>query len=127
MKSPRFSRFYPFKDCQKPFRERIERDLFVILPLINVFFNNSVNKTFGPFRKPLAPRGNTGGNRGGSIDFLEATAGMRIPAKRKAAVELKAALVSAEAWVAHARAHTKAKAEAAAVKHAAGNKSEAGS
>jgi colicin import membrane protein len=46
--------------------------------------------------------------------FLEAAARMRIPPKEKAAMELKAALVSAEAWVAHVRAHTDAKAEAAA-------------
>ena len=46
--------------------------------------------------------------------FLEAAARMRVPAKRKAAAELKAGLVSAEAWVAQVRAHTDAKAEAAA-------------
>ena len=40
--------------------------------------------------------------------FLEAAARMRMPAKRKAAVELKAGLVSAEAWVAgwHRSEHT---------------------
>ena len=45
--------------------------------------------------------------------FLEAAAGMRIPAKKKAAVELKAALVSAEAWVAEVRLAADAKAKAA--------------
>ena len=39
LKSPRFARFYPFKNCKKPFRERSEREFFVFLPLISVFFN----------------------------------------------------------------------------------------
>ena len=41
--------------------------------------------------------------------FLEAAARLRIPAKEKAAVELKAALVSAEAWVAEVGQYAKQK------------------
>jgi hypothetical protein len=46
--------------------------------------------------------------------FLEAAARVRVPAKRKAAVELKAGLVSAEAWVVSAEAQVRADADASA-------------
>ena len=56
LKNPRFSRFYPFKNCKKTF-SRAQRARARLFRAFVFGITEFVNKNFGPFRKPLAPRG----------------------------------------------------------------------